>query len=83
MRFREYGAGENRFDRLAPTPVLSPTRITLENNGKIRSQPDRENAFAGASRGADATDVEPSLGRKLLILLRRTAGSNVTRCKRD
>lgn len=31
---------------LAPRPVLSATRITLENNGKIRPQPDRENAFA-------------------------------------
>ena len=36
---------------LAQRPVLSPTRITLENNGKIRPQPDRENAFAGASGG--------------------------------
>ena len=32
-------------------PVNSPSRITLENNGKIRPQPDRENAFAGASGG--------------------------------
>ena len=32
-------------------PVKSPSRITLENNGKIRPQPDRENAFAGASGG--------------------------------
>lgn len=31
--------------------VLSPSRITLENNGKIRPQPDRENAYAGASGG--------------------------------
>ena len=37
--------------RLAATPVLSPSRITLENNGKIRPQPDRENAFARASGG--------------------------------
>ena len=37
--------------RLARTPVLSPSRITLENNGKIRQQPDRANAFAGASGG--------------------------------
>ena len=36
---------------LALAAVLSPTRITLENNGKIRPQPDRENAFAGASGG--------------------------------
>ena len=37
--------------RLAPGPVFSPFCITLENNGKIRPQPDRENAFAGASGG--------------------------------
>ena len=36
---------------LAPEPVLSPSRITPENNGKIRPQPDRENAFARASGG--------------------------------
>lgn len=32
--------------------MLSPSRITIENNGKIRPQPDGENAFAGASGGA-------------------------------
>ena len=31
--------------------MLSPFRITLENNGKIRLEPDRENAFARASGG--------------------------------
>ena len=36
---------------LAPGPVLSFSRITLENNGKIQPQPDGENAFAGASGG--------------------------------
>lgn len=35
----------------AAGPVLSPTRITLENNGKIRPQPDRENHFVRASGG--------------------------------
>ncbi len=35
-------------------PVNSPTRITLENNGKIRPQPDRENAFARVSGGESA-----------------------------
>jgi hypothetical protein len=40
--------------------VLSLSRITLENNGKIRPQPDRENAFAGASGGGDGTAIEPS-----------------------
>ena len=38
---------------LALAAVLSPTRITLENSGKIRPQPDRENAFAGASGGEE------------------------------
>lgn len=42
-------------------PVLSLTRTTPENNGKIRPQPDRENAFVGASGGGNATPVEPSL----------------------
>jgi len=37
--------------------VLSPSRITLENNGKIRPRPDRENAFARASGGGDGPDV--------------------------
>jgi len=37
--------------------VLSPSRITLENNEKIRPQPDRENAFARASGGATGTAV--------------------------
>jgi len=40
--------------------VLSPSRITLENNEKIRQQPDRENGFARASGGGNATGVEPS-----------------------
>lgn len=47
---------------LARGPVLSPPRITLENNEKIRPQPDWEKAFAGASGGGNATAVEPSLG---------------------
>jgi hypothetical protein len=36
---------------LALEASAQPTRITLENNGKIRPQPDRENAFARASGG--------------------------------
>ena len=51
IRFREYGAGENDFGCLAPEQVFSATRITLEYNGKIRPQPDRENAFAGSNGG--------------------------------
>lgn len=36
---------------VARMSVQSPTRITLENNGKIRPEPERENAFAVASGG--------------------------------
>jgi hypothetical protein len=39
------------------SPVQSHLRITLENNGKIRPQPDPENAFARASGGATGTAV--------------------------
>jgi len=51
--------------------VLSPSRITLENNGKIQPQPDRENAFARASGGGDATGIQPSLPPKPLFYLVR------------
>ena len=57
MRFRENGAGETDFSCSSRVKVNSPSRITLENNGKIRRQPDRENAFAGASGGATGTAV--------------------------
>jgi hypothetical protein len=40
--------------------VLSPSRITLENNEKIRPQPDRENAFAG--QVAERVGFEPTVG---------------------
>ena len=45
-------------------PVLKPFRITLENNGKIRPQPDREKTFAGASGGEGGTLLQ--LPRKRL-----------------
>lgn len=41
-------------------PDHCPTRITPENNGKIRPQPDRGNAFVKESGGEDWPDVEPS-----------------------
>ncbi len=47
--------------------VDSPSRITLENNGKIRAWPDGEKLSAKASGGGNATGVQPSLGRKSLI----------------
>ena len=52
-------------DLLAPRSVLSRSRITLENNEKIRPQPDRENAFAGASGGADATSKDQTSSAEL------------------
>ena len=47
--------------------MLSPCRITLENNEKIRPQPDRENAFARASGGGNGSDIQPSLVDAALI----------------
>ena len=52
---------------LAQRPVLSPSRITLENNGKIRPQPDRENAFARASGGGDGSGIQRSLANKSVL----------------
>jgi hypothetical protein len=49
--------------------VLSPNRITLENNGNIRPQPDRQKRFSGASGGGNVTGIEPSLPRKALKML--------------
>ena len=46
IRSGEYLPERPLLDLLAPGPVLSPSRITLENNKKIRPQPDRENTFA-------------------------------------
>jgi hypothetical protein len=45
---------------MAQRPVLSLSRITLENNEKIRPEPDGENAFAGAGGGGDGPDIQPS-----------------------
>ena len=65
-------SGENRPERpltghLAPEPVFSPSRITLENNGKIRPQPDRENAFTGASGGASGIRTHETISRLLVF----------------
>ena len=46
---------------LAQRPVLSPSRITLENNEKIRPQPDRENAFADSVRGRGVISAPSSV----------------------
>ena len=41
------------FGAVVEDEVEEVPRVTLENNGKIWLQPDGENAFAGASGGAD------------------------------
>ena len=69
--FGENGASEMQLVLATGDMVDSPTRITLENNGKIRPQPDRENAFAGASGGGDGPGDEPSLPAKLLQSLQK------------
>lgn len=52
---------------LATGAVNSPIRITLENNGTIRPQPQRANTFARASGAENAADVESSPLRKFLL----------------
>ena len=54
-------------DLLAHGAVLSTSRITLENNGKIRPEPDRENAFAGASGGWGGIRTHGTLSRTLVF----------------
>ncbi|WP_438362899.1 hypothetical protein, partial [Nioella halotolerans] len=63
--------------------VFSPTRITLEYNEKFRPQPDRENAFAGASGGAEGTGGERSLAPKILLLNVLILVRTVIRFNRD
>ena len=46
---------------LAVGAVLSPSRITLESNGKIRSLPDRERAFARASGRKQEFEIDVAL----------------------
>lgn len=48
-----------------PGGVLSAVGAT----GKIRPEPDRENAFAGASGGGEGTGIERSLPPNTLELL--------------
>ena len=52
-------------DRPEARPVNSPSRITLEYNEKIRPQPDRENAFAGASGGDEGIRTLETVSRLL------------------
>ena len=64
-------------------PVKSPSRITLENNGKIRPRPDPENLFAGASGGGDGSDIQPSLPIKSLLFIIFVNFHVVSRFNRD
>jgi hypothetical protein len=63
MRSGENGPSETNMGRPARFVVNSPSRTTLENNGKIRPQPDRENAFAGASGGGGGIRTHGTLSR--------------------
>ena len=44
-----------------PTPVNSPTRITLENNGKFWPQPGREKLSSRATGGGNGSSNKLSL----------------------
>ncbi len=48
---------------LAPPPVPSPSRITLENNAKIPPQPDPENGFVRASGGDEGIRTLEAISR--------------------
>ena len=41
--------------------MLSPSRITLENNEKFLPQPDRENAFARPSGGDEVRQINTAI----------------------
>jgi hypothetical protein len=59
--------------------VQSRLRITLENNGKIRPRPDRENAFARASGGVlNPFEFESST---LTIVLQQIIALKTTKSK--
>ena len=51
-------------------PVDSPTRITLENNVKIRPQPDGENTFSRASGGSGGIRTHGTVPRTLVFKTR-------------
>ena len=64
-------------------PVDSPTRITPENNGKIRLQPDGENAFVRASGGAGGIRTHGALSRTVVFkttAFDRSATAPTTSC---
>ena len=55
------GPERTRLAFLALKAVDSPSRITLESNGKFRPQPDRETPFARTNGGGNGTGFQPSL----------------------
>jgi len=62
---------------LAVRPVLSPSRITLENNGKIRPQPGRENDSNRLGGGGDGSDIQPSPGFTRVAMTAKTAPRDI------
>ena len=52
-----FDPSRGQYDTFADRVLASLTRITLEYNEKIRPQPDRENAFAGASGGGASLEL--------------------------
>ena len=65
MRSGENRPRETDIYLFARATVLSPSRITLYLNEKIRPQPDQENAFAGASGGDDGIRTHEAVSRLL------------------
>ena len=61
MRSGEYQPRETASGPRDGRASAQPSRITLENNEKIRPRPDGENAFAGASGGEDGIRTHETL----------------------
>ena len=58
-RFGEYPHREKNYEPTARRLVNSHGRISIENSGKFRQQPFRENAFAAATGGESGRNFEP------------------------
>ena len=67
MMIREYWSGECGSSLVAPGPMLSPSRITHKNNGRIWRRLEQENGFAKMTGGGNDAAVEPALPRNILF----------------
>ena len=84
--FREYRPGENPSGPRGAGAVNRSSRITLENNEKIRPQMDQENASAGAGGGGGGIRTHGTVSRTPVFktgALNRSATPPDCRCAID